>query len=157
MYPVSNKELNKEDDEAVYFFTTAFQPLDNFSAHALALWGREFPTAEHAYHWKKFSQVRPDLAKKVLTAKSAHAAKEVSVANKVDLPLQWREERILMMEEILRAKAEQHEDVRAILKKTGRRTIIENSPVDGFWGIGPDGKGQNMVGKIWMKIRDSLT
>ena len=60
------------------------------------------------------------------------------------------------MEEILRAKTEQHEDVRDVLKKTGKRTIIENSPVDSFWGIGHDGKGQNVVGKIWMKIRDEL-
>ena len=60
------------------------------------------------------------------------------------------------MEEILRAKTEQHEDVRDVLKKTGKRTIIENSPVDSFWGIGYDGNGQNVVGKIWMKIRDEL-
>lgn len=59
------------------------------------------------------------------------------------------------MEEILRAKAEQHQDVREILKKTGQRIIIENCPVDGFWGIGPNRNGENMVGKIWMKIRDA--
>ena len=58
------------------------------------------------------------------------------------------------MEQILRAKAEQHEEVREVLRKTGNRTIIENSPVDSFWGVGSDGKGENMVGKIWMKIRN---
>ena len=60
------------------------------------------------------------------------------------------------MEEIFRAKVLQNEDVKERLLKTGQRKIIENSPVDSFWGIGPKGDGQNMVGKIWMKIRDEL-
>lgn len=55
MYPKSNKDLNKETDSAVYFFTPAFHPLDNFSAHVINIWGKEFPTAEHAFQWKKFS------------------------------------------------------------------------------------------------------
>jgi hypothetical protein len=55
-----------------------------------------------------------------------------------------------------RMKAEHHEDVREILRKTGKRKIIENSPVDDFWGIGPEGVGKNIVGEIWMKIRDDL-
>ncbi len=61
------------------------------------------------------------------------------------------------MEEILHAKAEQHEDVCEILKKTGVRTIVENSPIDDFWGCGSDGKGKNIVGSLWMKIRDELS
>jgi predicted NAD-dependent protein-ADP-ribosyltransferase YbiA (DUF1768 family) len=41
-------------------------------------------------------------------------------------------------------------------KKTGKRNIIENSPVDSFWGCGPDGNGQNMIGKIWMETRNAI-
>lgn len=69
---------------------------------------------------------------------------------------QWYDERVAVMEQILKAKTKQHEDVRETLKRTGNRIIVENSPVDSFWGTGPDGKGENIVGKIWMKIRDSL-
>lgn len=60
------------------------------------------------------------------------------------------------MEEILRAKLEQHEDVKDTLKRTGKRRIVENSPVDIFWGIGPNKDGKSMVGNIWIKIRDEL-
>ena len=60
------------------------------------------------------------------------------------------------MEEILRAKVAQHEKVQRMLRETGTKKIIENSPIDGLWGIGPDGKGENMLGKIWMKIRQDL-
>ena len=156
MYPISSEGLNKETEKAVYFFTTAFYPLDNFSAHTIHIWDQNFPTAEHAFQWKKFSVVRPDIAQKILEADSPHAVKEISDANKTGQPISWRDEKVATMEEILRAKAEQHEDVREILKKTGNREIIENSPVDSFWGIGPNNDGQNMVGKIWVKVRDSV-
>jgi len=156
MYPISDKNLNKEDNKTVYFFTPPYHPLDNFSAHSILLWGFNFPTAEHAFQWKKFSNNRKDISGVILNAKSPHLVKEISDANKSEQPSDWHEKKILVMEEILRAKAKQHKDVRGVLKKTGKRKIIENSPVDNFWGIGPDGNGQNMVGKIWMKIRDEL-
>ena len=156
MYPISSEGLNKETNDAVYFFTTAFHPLDNFSAHSIDLWNKTFPTAEHAFQWRKFSSNHPDVAGAILSAKSPHLVKEISDANKDKQPANWHEEKVAAMEEILRAKADQHKDVREILRKAGKRNIIENSPVDNFWGIGPEGNGKNMVGEIWMKIRDSL-
>ncbi len=156
MYPISDKKLNKENSKAVYFFTPAYHPLDNFSAHAIFVWGISFPTAEHAFQWKKFADSRPDIAEKILNAKSPHLVKEISDTHKAEQPINWFEKKVQIMEVILRAKTEQHKDVREILKKTGKRTIIENSPADTFWGIGLNGKGENMIGKIWMKIRKDL-
>ncbi len=57
------------------------------------------------------------------------------------------------MFEIVRAKAQQHEDVRDMLMVTGNKKIVENSPVDNFWGCGQGGKGENQMGKILMKVR----
>jgi ribA/ribD-fused uncharacterized protein len=156
VYPVSSKDLNRETDEVVYFFTGAFYPLDNFSAHAIRLWHKDFPTAEHAFQWKKFSTSAPDIADAVLSAKSPDAVKKISDAHKDKTPKTWNDEKIGIMEEVLRTKAEQHEDVREILRRTGGRRIVENSPLDSFWGIGPSGDGKNIVGEIWVKIRDSL-
>lgn len=156
MYPESDIDLNRETDDAVYFFTPAFHPLDNFSAHSIHIWGIDFPTAEHAFQWKKFSTFNPDIAKRIATAKSPHAVKEISEANKSEVTKDWFDIRASVMEEILRSKVSQHEDVKEILLKTGSRGIIENSPVDSYWGIGIGGSGQNMLGKIWMKIRETL-
>ncbi len=156
MYPASSEGLNRETGEAVYFFTTAFAPLDNFSAHAVQVWGIAFPTAEHAYCWKKYAAAYPEIAEEILAAPSPHAVKEIGDRNRDKLPTSWREERVKVMEEVLRVKAALHEDVRDALRRTGTRAIVENSPVDTFWGAGPDGKGENMVGKIWMKIREGL-
>jgi ribA/ribD-fused uncharacterized protein len=153
MYPASSDGLNKETEEAVYFFTTAFHPLDPYSAHAIYLWGQDFPTAEHAFQWKKFSECRPEIAAKILSARSPEAVKEISNAHKADQPTDWRDVRVAVMEEIFTAKTDQHKDVQEILVETGNREIIENSPIDNFWGIGPAQDGQNIIGKIWMKIR----
>ncbi|MFA6553059.1 MAG: NADAR family protein [Patescibacteria group bacterium] len=156
MYPDSSEGLNKETDDAVYFFTPAFHVLDSFSAHTITLWGKTFPTAEHAFQWKKFCIAAPDVAKKIFTAGSPEAAKRIAIENKATVLPEWYIHRASVMREVLTAKAEQHEDVREQVKKTGNRTIIENSPVDSFWGCGPDGKGENTIGKIWMEIRAKL-
>ena len=156
MYPSSDEGLNKATDHAVYFFTPSFHPLDNFSAHSLTLWDYEFPTAEHAYQWKKFSETLPAIAAQIRTTTSPHLAKEISDAHKLSVPPGWHDRKVAIMEEILAAKAQQHADVRDALKRTGNRTIIENSQVDHFWGIGQDHKGENVIGKIWMRIRDTL-
>ena len=155
MYPASSEGLNRETDKAVYFFTPAFYPLDNFSAHRFELWGHKFSTVEHAYHWKKFSS-QQGLAEKILIAPSPEIVWRISRENKEKTPSGWLAERLGVMEEILRAKASQNEDVREALKKTGTRMIVENNPTDNFWGAGPSGKGENNVGKIWMKIRVDL-
>lgn len=157
MYPDSSEGLNMETAEEVYFFTPAFHPLDNFSAHAIRIWDLVFPTLEHAFLWKKFADVEPEVAALILSAPSPHAAKIISDANRPKVSAGWYNERVSIMETLLRAKAEQHEDFCEALRRTGKRTIIENSPVDNFWGIGPEKKGENMLGKLLMKIRDELT
>ena len=33
-------------------------------------------------------------------------------------------------------------------------TIVEDSPKDNYWGWGINRKGENHLGKIWMKLRE---
>ena len=86
MFPISSEGLNRETDQEIYFFTPAFEPLDNFSAFAVELWGQLFPTAEHAFQWKKFSQVRPDIAASILAARSPEAGR---VRGRMCRPWTW--------------------------------------------------------------------
>ncbi|MFH0853461.1 MAG: NADAR family protein [bacterium] len=152
MYPDSSQGLNKETNESIFFFTPAFHVFDNFSAHAVTIWEHTFPTAEHAYQWKKFSQ-DPNISKRILSARSPEAVNSLGRQNRNKIPQGWHDKKIDVMKEILRAKAEQNDDVREALQRSGERAIIENSPIDDFWGNGPDGKGQNIIGNIWMGIR----
>ncbi|HSH31731.1 MAG TPA: hypothetical protein VK963_03650 [Candidatus Saccharimonadales bacterium] len=56
MYPDSSQNLNCETDQTVYFFTTTFDPISNWSAHQVKIWGKTFPTVEHAFHYRKFDE-----------------------------------------------------------------------------------------------------
>jgi ribA/ribD-fused uncharacterized protein len=45
---------------------------------------------------------------------------------------------------------------REILLATGDQEIVENARGDRYWGIGEDGMGKNMLGKILMEVREKL-
>ncbi|OGI90475.1 hypothetical protein A2911_02710 [Candidatus Nomurabacteria bacterium RIFCSPLOWO2_01_FULL_40_15] len=150
----NSQDFNKETNQAVYFFTPPHYALDNFSAFSVEIWGKLFMTSEHAYQWKKYHVNHLDIAEEIFTAGSSHQVKKISDANKDKVSSDFHKDKIYIMEEILRVKLQQHEKVQRTLKETGSKEIIENNPNDEFWGIG-SGNGQNMLGKIWMKIRDN--
>ncbi len=60
-----------------------------------------------------------------------------------------------VMEDIFRAKLAQHQDIADILRLSGTRGLHKVWD-DAYWGTGKDGSGQNVMGKIWMKLRDEL-
>jgi N-glycosidase YbiA len=153
MYPDTYQ--NREDDEAVYWFSSPFDPLNNWSAHALDIDGLVFHTLEHAYHYKKFYDNWPEIAEQIRLSPSPWAAMKVARENNDKVTSNWHDIKLEVMEKLLRLKLEQNEDVGMILVKTGIRKIVENSPWDSFWGCGADGEGKNMMGELWMKIRDS--
>jgi ribA/ribD-fused uncharacterized protein len=70
----------------------------------------------------------------------------------------WESKKVAVLEEILRAKLAQHPEAQDALRESGGDAIVEDSPTDYFWGEGADGSGQNMLGKLWMKLRaESMT
>ena len=69
---------------------------------------------------------------------------------------EWNEIKTSVMKEIIKAKIDQHEEVRNALQASGKEEIIENSPEDYFWGSGKDNTGRNELGKIWMEIREEM-
>ena len=137
----------------VNFYTPKFYVFDNFSAHAIELNGKLYPTAEAAYQAAQCTN--PKGKEAIRSARSPKQAKVL--ANEVYKAAKdpdWESKKVEMMEKILRAKLAQHPEVADALKQSGDEDIIENSPVDYFWGAGADGSGQNMLGKLWMKLRD---
>lgn len=156
MYPGSDQSLSYETAEAVYFFSHAFDPLNNWSGHRVKLWGKTFPTVEHAYHYRKFADELPKVAEQIRRAPSPWAAMQIERKHRSQRRPDWQSVKAGIMEEIIRAKVAQNQDVHACLLATGDKTIIENSPWDTFWGIGNDGTGQNQLGNIFMRIREEL-
>jgi ribA/ribD-fused uncharacterized protein len=68
------------------------------------------------------------------------------------IPADWSQRRLAVMEAALRAKMAARPTLRKVLLATADATLIQfkNDPI---WGCGANGKGSNMLGKIWMSIR----
>jgi N-glycosidase YbiA len=143
--------------DPVYFYEREGYRLSNFSAHAIEfeVAGKVhiFMTCEHAYQASKFTDQA--IINKIGLAWSAEEAKAIAHAHRHSYRPDWTEQtKLRLMERIFRAKAKEHQSVRDYLKKTGNRPLVENSPVDSFWGTGPDKTtGRNNAGRLWMKIR----
>ena len=144
-----------DTDSQVFFYEQEFYVLSNFSSFCIDWRGRLFHTSEAVYHFEKF-EGRPDIQNLIADAKSAHEALKIARRNEALVAPGWDAVRTETMEEILIEKVRQHEYVRRKLLETGDRELVENSWRDSFWGIGKDGKGQNTLGKLWMKIREML-
>ena len=142
----------------VYFYEQDFYVLSNFSAFTL-YWddveNMRFDTSEAAYHWEKFPG-HDDIRAAIINAPSAHEAFKVAERNKAHRRPDWDDVKVDVMRRILRAKVEQHEYVRRKLLATGDRILVEDSWRDNFWGWGPNRDGQNLLGKLWMEVRDEL-
>jgi ribA/ribD-fused uncharacterized protein len=156
MYPNSDLNLNYETNDAIYWFSHAFDPLNNWSAHSVNIWGKVFPTVEHGYHYRKFSETAPKIADLIQLAPSPWAAMQIERQHKQKRRSDWQDVKVGIMTELVIAKVRQNKDVLECLIKTGNKQIIENSPWDTFWGVGENGSGRNQMGEILMMIREEI-
>ena len=143
-------------DEFAVIYVSHLLPFSNWSAHQVIVWGKLFPTVEHAYQYKKFADTDIKWAERIRKAKSPYEARRLGRQRAIDV-MEWHQQRETVMRELIAAKLQQHRDVREALLETGKRAILEYSnDGDMFWGIGQDYCGLNTLGKIWMALREEL-
>lgn len=157
--------VKPDTEKQVFFYEQDFYVLSNFSAFQIE-WRVDgpagypsravFDTSEQLYHWLKFCDSAPVVADAIFRSRSAHEAFKLAEQHKADRRADWDAMKVDFMRSILRAKADQHEYVRRKLLATGDRELIEDSWRDDFWGWGPNRDGQNMLGKLWMQVREEL-
>lgn len=137
------------------FYEGEFYMFSNLSAHAVEFEGKLYPTAEHAYQASKFND--PNAKEMIREAKSPLEAKTIAHSSYGNGEVgDWKRTKVAKMESILRAKLAQHKEVEQALINSSDAYIVEDSPVDDFWGGGKDGTGENHLGKLWMKLRDEI-
>lgn len=61
-----------------------------------------------------------------------------------------------VMLKALRAKFNQYPNLAGELRSTGNKQLILHYMYDDYWADGGDGSGDNMLGKLLMKIRQEL-
>lgn len=147
----------QDNENQVFFYEHDFYVLSNFAAFQLEWKGYCFHTSEAAYHWEKFIDTNVAVAISIRLAPSAHEAFKLAEKHHAARRPDWDQIKIGIMKQILRAKADQHEYVTRKLLATGNRQLIEDSWRDDFWGWGPHKNGHNMMGRLWMEIRDEIS
>jgi len=123
-----------------------------FSGHMVEYKGVLYTTAEHAYHSQRYED--PIIVEEIKGARSAYLAWKISQKYKAQQIEGFDENKLSVMEQIFRAKLDQHEDVKRALVESGDSIILKNHQLDYFWGTGADGTGRNEMGKLWMKLRE---
>jgi len=69
----------------------------------------------------------------------------------------WEEIKERVMYEGLVAKFTQNKSLEKLLISTGELILVENSPVDYYWGNGRNKDGKNRLGFLLMKLRTELS
>lgn len=147
--------LSEKMNDVIGFYPREFYPLDNFSSFKVEYKGYLYSSSEEAYQSSLFMPDYPEISERIKNSHSAHEAQKIMFEN-IDKVKYTKEEKVEIMEEILRCKLDQNPYVKKKLLETKDYLIVEDSPKDDYWGWGENRNGKNMLGKLWMKLRDEL-
>ncbi len=139
----------------------------NFFPKSVVYKGVPGKTAEHRFQAEKFNysshnpQIR-QIFSAVLNAPTPKKALKIARLHSDKIRSDWhkktksgftKKEKVML--EIVRDKFTRHPDLKAKLKHTHNVRLVEASD-DIFWGRGPQGNGENKLGRILMKVRSCL-
>ena len=157
--------LNTEDN------TTAFRSynmiLSNMHASKIDIYGQEFDSVEHAYQWKKATDINAqDTATRIKNALHSGAAKRISKDLPQDLVERWSDSMSTHVKtSLIRAKARQVPAFRDALLDT--KDNLAEATYDKVWGTGLSPEhtcktqpkywpGANLLGVIMQEVREEL-
>ncbi|MGB5560328.1 MAG: NADAR family protein [Paracoccaceae bacterium] len=140
----------------IYFYaqTEAYAEFSNFAPYGVAFNDQWWRTVEHYFQAQKFHDA--DYREIIRSSSRPKDAKALGMTRKLPLRDDWEEVKDQIMLEAVRVKFQTHELPRELLLSTGNAEIVENAPMDPYWGCGPDGSGLNKLGRILMQVRDEI-
>jgi len=142
--------------EGYYRFLSNFYPV---FPQTIILDDMAYPTVEHAFQATKRPVTDKNYRKRLQLVTSPGYVKKIG--NETEVSPGWEENKLQIMETLIRQKFTNNEKLRDLLLKTGNSILIEgNYWNDQFWGVFIDKngncKGENNLGKLLMKIRKEL-
>ncbi len=149
---------------AIYFYIKGkpYYEFTNFAeGYPFKLNGEWWMTSEQYYQAQKFVK-SPALYTAIRDARTDNKgtapkkAFDTAQANKAFADPQWNTKSLEVMRNALKAKFDQNPALAAMLKNTGNAVLVEDSPVDEFFGVGKQGIGKNHLGKLLMELRKTL-
>jgi ribA/ribD-fused uncharacterized protein len=136
--------------------------LSNFSECKIEFQGIAYPTVEHYYVAMKSNSDQMINGKyytsadfREMIAKIKEPAIVKKIGQQIKVRKDWSEKKLEFMNFAIREKFKD-ENLAEKLKSTGNSLLVENNLwKDTFWGVF-NGKGENHLGKILMKVRDEI-
>lgn len=154
-------------DKYVFFFTFK-DYLSNFYQTSFTYRGFRFDNSEKAIMWSKamhFGAI--EVANQILQAPNPKEAKRLGRSKQIPfVESEWENVREKIYYDVLMAKFSVPH-MKAKLLETENKTLVEASPFDKIWGVGlsendprifneSEWKGQNLLGKVLMKVREDI-
>jgi ribA/ribD-fused uncharacterized protein len=142
--------------DRILFYRTgeAFGKLSNFAAFPIRVDGAVWPASEHFFQAQKF--LSPVDREAIRAEPSPMKAAKMGRDRTRPLRADWEAVKVSVMAQALRAKFTQHQRLATMLADTGDAELIEHTANDRYWADGGDGTGQNMLGKLLMRVRAEL-
>lgn len=141
------------DEIRFYHETEEFGYLSNYWLAPITIEGVQWKSTEHYYQAQKTLDLT--FAEKIRQAATCDQAKNLGNSSQCIYRPDWETKKIEAMNTAIKAKFDQHPDLKALLLATGKATLIEDSREDYYWGIGATGTGKNMLGTLLMELRDA--
>ena len=142
--------------DTVYFYgaTDPYSEFSHFAPYGIAMGGVWWRTVEHWFQAQKFHDAT--WRERIRSTGRPRQAKALGLTREVPLRADWEDVKDGLMHQAVTEKFRTHQALAELLLSTGDRTIVENSPYDGYWGCGADGTGLNRLGVILMAVRSEL-
>lgn len=140
----------------IYFYsqTDAYSEFSNFAPYGVEFDDEWWPTVEHYFQAQKF--LDETYRSKIRRAFKPKDASNLGRTRQVKLRDDWEIIKDDVMLSAVGKKFATHPVPRELLLSTGNEEIVENAPMDPYWGCGPNGQGLNRLGKILMTVRSEL-
>lgn len=155
----SQEASSKRAPQRILFYHAhdPYYGFTNFSPDPVEYHGKTYPTSEHLFQSLKFLPHRPELAEHMRTcSKRPRVVFDEAHRFSPEARPDWLKVRIEMMDLALWHKFTQNTNLKDELLSTGDAELVEDSDKDAFWGVGPDGKGGNQLGKALQRLRTKL-
>ncbi len=144
------------EPDTIYFYaqTDAFAEFSNFAPFGVEMDGTYWRTVEHYFQAMKFHD--DAYRERIRSASKPKDAKALGMTRAIPLRSDWEEVKDGLMYAAVSRKFRTHAEPRDLLLRTGDARIVENAPMDYYWGGGQDGTGLNKLGEILMRVRSDL-
>ena len=117
----------------------------------------QWATVEHYYQAHKFQGTKFEyLMAHIQAAPTPEQAAKIGRDPAYQIHPDWNRCKCELMYRAVWQKFSSHSDIQQVLLDTLDAEIIEDSPVDYFWGCGIEKTGENYLGRILMTVRNDL-